>query len=434
MTSSDSTEPGYWGQTPYGVPLPPDAATDEVFGPEPAPLPPDPRRSYRRVGIGVLALLTAGVVGGTTVAIADHGSGSTTSAASSVGSSVNRSGSGVVASNDTTVTGTPESAAAVISPSVVTLEVSGSEVVSSNGFFGVQSQDQQVSDTGSGVVIRVDGATGYILTNNHVVSAAESGGTVNVTLTDGRTIPATIVGHDATSDLAVVKVNNVSGLKAATFANSDALKVGQAVLAVGAPLGLSNTVTEGIVSTLHRPVSTGESGASAQSVLDAVQTDAAINPGNSGGALVDLAGRVVGINSAIASTGSSTTGGQSGNIGVGFAIPSNDAADVADQLIATGHATHAQIGISAQDAASTTNGAPGLGSTVGGVSPGGPAAKAGLQPGDLITKVGDRVVTDAESLIVAVRANKPGASVPVTYTRAGRPHTVTVVLAGATSD
>jgi putative serine protease PepD len=312
---------------------------------------------------------------------------------------------------------------------VVTIEVSGTEVDSTR--FGQQSL--QVSGTGSGVVIRTVGSTTYILTNNHVVSAAENGGTVHVTLNDGRTVVATIVGFDATSDLAVVKVAGLGALQAAVFADSDALKVGQAVLAVGAPLGLSNTVTQGIVSTLHRPVRTGESGASAQSVLDAVQTDAAINPGNSGGALVDLAGRVVGINSAIATTDSSGSSAQSGNIGVGFAIPSNDAADVANQLIATGHATHAQIGISAQDAASSTNGAPGLGATVGQVTAGGPADKAGLQAGDLITNVGDRVVTDADSLIVAVRANAPATSVLVRYERAGRTQTTTVTLIAAES-
>ena len=431
MTSSTdyADHTGHPEQPPYGQPW----SSEPPQSPPPPSSGEGPRRPaagrFRRTGVGVLALLTAGVIGGTTVAITDDRA--TTAGAPSVA----RSGSGaVVASNDITVTGTPESAAAVISPSVVTLEVSGTEVVTSNSPFGQQSQSQQVSDTGSGVVIRVDGATSYILTNNHVVAAAETGGTVNVTLNDGRTIPATIVGHDVTSDLAVVKVTGTSGLRAAVFADSNALKVGQAVLAVGAPLGLSNTVTQGIVSTLHRPVSTGESGASAQSVLDAVQTDAAINPGNSGGALVDLAGRVVGINSAIASTGASSSTGQSGNIGVGFAIPANDAADVADQLIATGHATHAQMGISARNAASSTNGAPGLGSTVGAVHPSGPAAKAGLQAGDVITKVGSRVVTDADSLIVAVRANKPGSSVQVTYTRGGQTRTATVVLAGATSD
>jgi putative serine protease PepD len=168
-------------------------------------------------------------------------------------------------------------------------------------------------------------------------------------------------------------------------------------------------------------------------VIDAVQTDAAINPGNSGGALVDLAGRVVGINSAIASTGASSQGTQSGNIGVGFAIPSNDAADVADQLIATGHATHAQIGISAQDAASSTDGAPGLGAAIGQVTAGGPAAKAGLQQGDLITRIGNRAVTDADSLIVAVRANAPGSTVTVTYERSGQSHTAAVTLGAAGS-
>jgi putative serine protease PepD len=341
-----------------------------------------------------------------------------------IGASVARSTSAVTTS--TATAGTPEAAAAVIGPSVVTVEVSGTSVVTSP--FGQRSQ--QVSDTGSGIVVRVDGSTGYILTNNHVVSAALSGGTVHITLNDGRTVAATIVGHDTTSDLAVVKVTGITGLTAAVFADSDALKVGQAVLAIGAPLGLSNTVTQGIVSTLHRPVATGESGAGAQAVLDAVQTDAAINPGNSGGALVDLAGRVVGINSAIASTGSSS---QSGNIGVGFAIPSNDAADVADQLIATGHATHAQIGISAQDAASSTDGAPGLGAAIGQVTAGGPAAKAGLQQGDLITRIGNRVVTDADSLIVAVRANAPGSTVTVTYERSGQSHTAAVTLGAAGS-
>ena len=263
------------------------------------------------------------------------------------------------------------------------------------------------------------------------MAAAEGGGTVSITLSDGRTVPATVVGRDATDDLAVLKVA-VSGLKAATFADSEQLRVGQAVLAVGAPLGLANTVTQGIVSTLHRPVSTGEAGASAQSVIDAVQTDAAINPGNSGGALVDLAGRVVGINSAIASTGSSGSG-QSGNIGVGFAIPSNDAAKVADQLIATGHATHSQIGISVGNAASTTAGAPGLGATVRDVAAGGPAAKAGLQSGDVITKVDARIVTDANSLVVAIRSHDPGSTVTITASRAGVPRTTSATLVGATS-
>jgi putative serine protease PepD len=285
------------------------------------------------------------------------------------------------------------------------------------------------SDTGSGIIIRT---SGYILTNNHVVSAASAGGSVHVTLADGKTVVATIVGTDPTSDLAVLKIAPLSSLKAATFANSDDLNVGQAVLAVGAPLGLSNTVTQGIVSTLHRPVRTGDS-ASAQAVIDAVQTDAAINPGNSGGALVDLAGRVVGINSAIATTGASSSGSQSGNIGVGFAIPSNSASKIADQLIAHGKATHSQMGVNVEDAPGTTDGAPGLGATLTGVTAGGPAAAAGIQSGDVVTKLDDRRVTDANSLIVAIRSHDPGSTVTVTVTRGGTTKALKVTLASAGS-
>jgi putative serine protease PepD len=367
-----------------------------------------------------LALFAGGAGGGAVAAAALHGR-ATTSAA--VPASVTRS-SGAL-QGVSAASGTAEAAAAAVGASVVTIEVTGP---ASSGFgFGRRSQAQ--SDTGSGVVIRGDG---YVLTNNHVVSAAAGGGTVSVTFSDGRSVQATIVGTDPTSDLAVIRVQDPSGLKAAVFADSDQLQVGQGVLAVGAPLGLSNTVTEGIVSTLHRPVATGEAGASAQSVIDAVQTDAAINPGNSGGALVDLAGRVIGINSAIASLSSSASTAQSGNIGVGFAIPSNAAAKVADQLIATGHATHAQMGVSVADTSSTqSTGTPGLGATLGSVSSGGPADKAGLQAGDVVTKVDDRLVTDADSLVVAVRSHNPGATVTVTYQRGGATHTATIVLGSA---
>jgi putative serine protease PepD len=319
--------------------------------------------------------------------------------------------------SSTITKGTPEAAAATIAPIVVTVEVTGQV---GSPFGGTQSQ----SDTGSGIIIRPEG---YIVTNNHVVEAAVDGGSVHVTLSDGRTVPARIVGTDPSSDLAVLKVDGISGLTAATFAKSADLKVGQAVLAVGAPLGLSNTVTQGIVSTLHRPVRTGET-TNAQAVIDAVQTDAAINPGNSGGALVDLAGRVVGINSAIA-----TAGGTSGNIGVGFAIPSETAAKIADQIIRTGSATHSQIGVSVADAPSGTDGAPGLGALIREVLPTGPAAKAGVKAGDVVTKVDDRRVTDADSLIVAVRAHDPGSTVTLTLTRNGETKTIKVTLASSAS-
>ena len=382
--------------------------------------PPPPSAAPRRGGkvLLVLALLGAGGVGGAVAAGLDRGP-----APVPADGYVSRTTAAVSTVSAAPSAGTPESAAAAIGPSVVTVEVTGTQAT---GFFGDQ---QQISDTGSGVVLRPDG---YILTNNHVIAAALANGSVHVTFSDGRTAAASIVGHDTTSDLAVIKASGVSGLRVATFADSERLRVGQAVLAVGAPLGLSNTVTEGIVSTLHRPVRTGEAGASAQSVIDAVQTDAAINPGNSGGALVDLGGRVVGINSAIASTGGGA-GGQAGNIGVGFAIPSDDAARIADELIATGHATHAQMGVNVGDAFSTTRGAPGPGATLQAVAAGGPAEKAGLQAGDVVTKVGGRRVTDADSLIVAVRSFRPGTAVPVVFSRNGNVRTVTVTLAGVTA-
>ena len=410
----------------YGAPTQGPSEHDTTVLPPAAP-PPPARKGLsgmrgRTPALLLLACLLSGGVGGVVAhALDDDGGSATTTTASGPGV-ITRDTSNAPAP---TGSGTAQAAAATISPSVVTIAVTGQE--SSGGSFG---QSQQVSDTGSGIVLRADG---YIVTNNHVVSAAAGGsGTVSVTFSDGSTVPATIVGTDATSDLAVVKVAK-TGLTAAVFADSDKLSVGQAVLAVGAPLGLSNTVTEGIVSTLHRPVRTGEAGATAQSVIDAVQTDAAINPGNSGGALVDLAGKVVGVNSAIASTGDTSDGSQAGNIGVGFAIPSNDVVKVTSQLIDNGKATHSQIGISAGDATGTADGTPGSGALVQSVTSGGPAASAGLQQGDVITKVDDRVVTDADSLIVAIRSHNPGDSVTVTYTRNGSTSTAQATLAAAPS-
>ena len=385
----------------------PDSASLPADGsgapPPPAPAsPPAQRRPGRRRTAALLlcgALLCSGTGAATAVLLDDD------APAAAAGADIARS-SGTVQPASATSGGNAQSAAATIAPSVVTIAVTSG----GSGPFGGQA----TSGTGSGIVLRSDGT---ILTNNHVVAGATG---VTVTFDDGSTARATVVGTDPSSDLAVLQAEGVSGLAAAVFADSDELVVGQAVLAVGAPLGLSSTVTEGIVSTLDRPVRTGD-GASEQSVIDAVQTDAAINPGNSGGALVDLAGRVVGVNSAIATAGSGSTG----NIGVGFAIPSNEAVEVAEQLLADGTADHPLLGVSVGESPGATS----TGAVLTAVTAGGPAAAAGLQPGDVVTEVGDRAVVGADSLIVAVRDHAPGATVEVTYVRDGRERTTSATLA-----
>jgi putative serine protease PepD len=269
---------------------------------------------------------------------------------------------------------------------------------------------------------------------------------VSVTFNDGSSASARIVGTDQPSDLAVVKVDK-SGLKPAQLGDSSKVRVGDPVLAVGSPLGLSGTVTSGIVSALDRPVNTtdqqqqenpfdpfggdqgGTSGTSLPTVIDAIQTDAAINPGNSGGALVNMSGQVVGINSAIATVGNS--GGQAGNIGVGFAIPINQAKTISSQLISTGHAAHPYLGISVSDA-TTSNGDTSV--VVAQVQRGGPAAAAGVQAGDRIVAIDGKRVGDSDGLIATVRSHQPGDTVRLTISRDGKQQTVSVKLgdAGAT--
>jgi len=288
----------------------------------------------------------------------------------------------------------------------------------------------QEQGNGSGVIIR---DSGYILTNDHVVSVAAGGGTMTVITHDGQQAKATIVGRDTSDDLAVIKVSGLKNLTAATFAKSSALVVGQTVVAVGAPLGLSDTVTSGIVSSTARPVRSGDSD---QAVFDAVQTDAAINPGNSGGPLVDLNGNVVGINAAIATANS---GGlqipgqsqESGSIGIGFAIPSDEASRIAGQLIDTGKATHAILGVKVsaqQSSASSTTGA-----TLSEVDANSPAQKVGLKSGDVVTQVDTQRIDDADALIAAVRSHAPGDTVSVSYLRGGTSKTARITL-GTGSD
>jgi putative serine protease PepD len=325
--------------------------------------------------------------------------------------------SGTVVKGGTSPTETLAKVAAAVQPSVVSIKVTASSG----------------SDEGSGVIMTSDGA---ILTNNHVISAAASGGSISVTFNNGDTAKATIVGRDASTDLAVIKASGVSNLKPATFGNSDSVHVGDTVLAIGSPLGLEGSVSAGIISALHRPVDVGSSDQQPQSPFgdpfgqqqqsqgpttvlnDAIQTDAPINPGNSGGPLVDAEGRVIGINSAIASLSSGT--GQTGNIGVGFAIPVDEAQQVAQQLLKGQTVTHAVLGVSASD---VTGGA-----RVEAVTASGGAAKAGLRVGDVITKVDSTTVTDATELTAAIRSHSAGEKVQLTYTRNGSSHTITATL------
>lgn len=316
----------------------------------------------------------------------------------------------------------PDSVAGIAAralPSVVTLHVSGAEE----------------SGTGTGFVLD---AQGHILTNNHVVEpAADSTGRISVTFNSGDTAKASVVGRDSGYDLAVVKVGNVRGLKPMPLGNSDNVQVGDPVVAIGAPFDLEGTVTSGIISAKERPITAGGDGADGSDVsyVDALQTDAPINPGNSGGPLLDTAARVIGINSAIRSAddGSDSAGGQAGSIGLGFAIPVNQAKRVAEELINTGKATHPVIGVTL-DMDYTGDGAR-VGTKAQGGGPavavGGPGAKAGLKSGDVITAVDGRRVHSGEELIVRTRAHRPGDRLELTVRRDGKERRISLVLGSA---
>jgi putative serine protease PepD len=284
-------------------------------------------------------------------------------------------------------------------------------------------QGQAGGATGSGFVLD---RQGHVVTNNHVVQSADQDhGPIEVVDEDGNRYPARVVGRSTVYDLAVLFVPTAKNLEPAALGSSANLRVGDEVVAIGSPLGLSSTVTAGIVSALHRPVTTGSSGDDS-SYINAVQTDAAINPGNSGGPLVDLRGRVVGVNSAIATTGGSLSG-ESGNIGVGFAIPIEQVRITADQILRSGHATYPIIGAQVK-----TGGRDESGATIDSVVSGSPAAQAGLRKGDVVTAVDGERVTDGIALIVAIRAHQPGESVPFTVQRDGSQKTLTIKLGGET--
>ncbi|MEU1053758.1 trypsin-like peptidase domain-containing protein [Streptomyces sp. NPDC005876] len=318
----------------------------------------------------------------------------------------------------------PDSVAGIAAralPGVVTLHVSGA------GEAG----------TGTGFVLDT---RGHILTNNHVVAPAGTGGEISVTFHSGDTAEATVVGRDSGYDLAVVKVSGVRGLTPVPLGNSDNVQVGDPVVAIGAPFDLADTVTSGIISAKERPITAGgeEADGSDVSYVDALQTDAPINPGNSGGPLLDSRGRVIGINSAIrsADSGADPEGGQAGSIGLGFAIPVNQGKRVAEELIDTGHATHPVIGVTL-DMGYTGDGARvGARGGDGGppVTEGGPGDRAGLRAGDVITAVDGRRVHNGEELIVRTRAHRPGDRLELTLERDGEVRKVSLVLGSADGD
>ena len=368
-------------------------------GPEPEPA---GRRPVRLVAAAALIALLAGILGGT------------------VGIYLERNGAfsdvrlpQTRAESNPPAEGSIAGIADAVLPAVVTLHVSG------GGAAG----------TGTGFVLD---DTGHILTNAHVVRPAGANGVIEVTFGSGDTARAEVVGQDSGYDLAVVRVTGVSGLTPVELGDSDAVRVGDPVVAIGAPFDLEGTVTSGIISATERPITAGgeEVDGSDISYVNALQTDAPINPGNSGGPLVDVNGRVIGVNSAIRTgdSGGLEGGAQGGSVGLGFAIPINQAKDVAEQLINTGRATHPVIGVTL-DTGYLGDGAR-VGSSTGdpAVVPGGPADQAGVEDGDVITAVdGDRV-RSGDELIVKIRSHRPGDELTLTVERGGEDLELVVTL------
>jgi putative serine protease PepD len=433
--------------SPYGQGAGPYAG----YGSQP-PAGPGPQNSFSHPGNGpkrkaafgvptlVASILAAGLVGGGVVAGSSALMGNRPLA--STGSS---SQAGTVIVNNKDDVNAITAAALKASPSVVTIKAtSGSE-----------------GGTGSGIIL--DGE-GHVLTNTHVVTldGKTAKAAVEVRTNDGKVYSAKIVGTDPLSDLAVIKIDNASGLVPATLGDSGKLNVGDTAVAIGSPLGLTGTVTDGIVSTLNRTISVASSaapkdgadnsqggdqgfqfappgGGQAPSTanqgsisINVIQTDAAINPGNSGGALVNSKGEIIGVNVAIASAGGDSTGSSSGNIGVGFSIPINNAKRVAQEIISNGKATHGQLGVSVKAKASGASSSGfSVGADVATVEPGSAADKAGIKVGDVVTKFQDLAISDPNQLTAAVREQAAGATVKVTVLRGGQEKQVDVTLAAA---
>jgi putative serine protease PepD len=402
--------PGYGGYGQAGPPTGPITTGYPIGG-----LPQEPRRRRSTgfvIGVAVLALVIGGAAGGLGgYLVSSNNNGS-------VASSLNQP----LPANQTSnaPAGSIQSVASKVLPVVVTIAAE------------FQQQGQLTGDTGSGFIITADGD---ILTNNHVIEGAAGGaGHLQVIFANGRTVDASIVGRDPTTDIAVIKASGVSGLPIAQFGSSSNLAVGQDVVAIGAPFDLPGTVTSGIVSSLHRPTEAGGADTNQTTVLDAIQTDAPINPGNSGGPLVNMQSQVVGINSAIYSPSSGNGLGQSqgGNVGIGFAIPIDQARRTAQQILKTGKAIQTVLGVSVADNTPTVNGQPSIlpnGALIKTVTPNGPAAKAGLQAGAVVVKANGRLVTSSDGLVAAVHAAAPGDQMTLILSTGA---TITVTLAGQT--
>ena len=330
---------------------------------------------------------------------------------------VRLAGASTTTTHSVTVNGVEATCAAAtvaqkVLPSVVTILTRSSQGAQGNG---------------SGEIIR---AGGYILTNDHVISSAADGGRVTVLYSDGTSTPATIVGRDPATDLAVIKASDdADGRPLIAIGESSTVRVGQPVVALGAPLGLSSTVTAGIVSALDRYVPVPAGNGVTAHLIDAIQTDAAINPGNSGGALVNCSGDLVGVNSAIATVPNEAGHSGGGSVGLGFAIPVDLAEPLAEQLISNGHADHPSFGLQAQTIPNVSGeGAASSGLFVTAVDSGGPAEKAGIRVGDVITKVDGQPAASVAVLEKAALTRQAGDTVSITYTRDGQSATTDVTL------
>ncbi|MEF3115831.1 trypsin-like peptidase domain-containing protein [Streptomyces chrestomyceticus] len=377
----------------------------------PPPPPPAPRRNRRgalAAGAVILALLAGGIGGGVGAYIERNGGLGSIELPQDTGDQGGR--------KPDSVAGIAQSAL----PSVVTLHVRGN------------------SEQGTGTGFVLD-KQGHILTNNHVVEPAGTGGEISVSFSGGQTAKAKVIGRDGGYDLAVVQVQGVSGLRPLALGDSDSVRVGDPVVAIGAPYDLANTVTAGIISAKQRPITAGgkKGDGSDISYVDALQTDAPINPGNSGGPLVDSRARVIGINSAIRAADSSggglDGGGQGGSIGLGFAIPINQGKWVAEQLINKGKVLHPVIGVTLEMEYAGDGARVSSKSKDGGVpvTPGGPGAKAGIKPRDVITKVDGQPVHSGEELIIKIRSHRPGDRLTLTLRRDGKEQTAPLTLGAA---